>query len=513
MIKKKSLLILPILLSTLFSCSKQTASQYNTSVDITIESNLNKQIINPSDVTILETYQTIKTKRQYNTQVMPSIGDINILVVPVLIPGYDTIDKYSDSTDAKDEVKQDIYQAFFGEGDNKYESVKSFYKKSSYGKLNISGTVTDWLDLSSLGYESASDITLDETYTVAKQAVEYAKSLGIDTQEYDNDKDGYIDGLWLIYSAHNYNKGGPITDDYNYWAYTSWGNQSGSSAQKADVNNPVYNLFGWASYDYMYEGNGTKNVDAHTYIHETGHFLGLSDYYSDLSTYSPIGKVDMMDSNIIDLNSYSKMLLGWTKPYIALGNGTINLKSMQNENALIVIPSDNTSIENNEFDPFSEYILIELYTNEGLNYLDSKEKYSTSPLAMSSSGVRIYHIDNRKYIIDKTDSSNITSKVYEKGDVIDTNHRLILPITNSLSSNTYNTNFNVSIDDNLFDEIRMIERSNKDTFSSGGYQKDSSLFKENDEFTITKYSSFFINEGKFDSGDSFSTTIKIGGIK
>jgi len=221
----------------------------------------------------------------------------------------------------------------------------------------------------------------------------------------------------------------------------------------------------------------------------------------------------MMDSNIIDLNSYSKMLLGWTKPYIALGNGTINLKSMQNENALIVIPSDNTSIENNEFDPFSEYILIELYTNEGLNYLDSKEKYSTSPLAMSSSGVRIYHIDNRKYIIDKTDSSNITSKVYEKGDVIDTNHRLILPITNSLSSNTYNTNFNVSIDDNLFDEIRMIERSNKDTFSSGGYQKDSSLFKENDEFTITKYSSFFINEGKFDSGDSFSTTIKIGGIK
>ena len=66
-------------------------------------------------------------------------------------------------------------------------------------------------------------------------------------------------------------------------------------------------------------------LDTHTYIHETGHFLGLNDYYSDTPTYSPIGKHDMMDANVGDHNSYSKMLLGWTKPYLVTGNGTIDL--------------------------------------------------------------------------------------------------------------------------------------------------------------------------------------------
>ena len=323
--------------------------------------------------------------------------------------------------------------------------------------------------------------------------------------KYDNDQDGYIDGVWCIYSSPNHKNNGPKTEYSNYWAYTNWGNQDVTP----DIKNPIYNLFGWASYDFMYEEHGIDYVDAHTYIHETGHFLGLNDYYSDQLSYSPIGKIDMMDANIGDHNSYSKMLLGWTKPYVVTTNASINLKSMNNENSLIVIPSDNTTITNNEFDPFSEYILIEYYTNEGLNYNDSISGFNT----IDNSGVRIYHIDNRKFLVNIEDEFNITYKEYENEKITSTN-RLFMPITNRRGKDNYNMYFNLDPNINLFDEIRLIESNNIDTFSNGGKQKAKTYFTNGDSFSLEKYGkNFFYNGNVFNNGDSFSSIVEIKEVK
>ena len=265
----------------------------------------------------------------------------------------------------------------------------------------------------------------------------------------------------------------------------------------------------------MYENYGYGKVDAHTYIHEMGHFLGLSDYYSDDSKYNPVGKVDMMDGNIIDHNSYSKMVLGWTKPYVALGNGTIELSSMQNENALIVIPGDSYTFDGTNFDPFGEYVLVELYTNEGLNEKDSLTKLNNErPLAMNDKGVRIYHIDNRLYYVDKSDKQHIFSVPYENQKVDET-HRLVNPISNQRGvSNPYISLLGVDVSTALYDEIRLIEATNKDTFSSGGYQMNKTLFKEGSTFSLEKYKTFFQgnDDYSFNNGDSFTSSLKIEGI-
>ena len=87
------------------------------------------------------------------------------------------------------------------------------------------------------------------------------------------------------------------------------------------------------------------------------------------------------------------MLLGWTKPYLVYGSAEIDLISMQNENACIVLQGDDAEVTN-KFNPFGEYILIELYTNEGLNEIDSINQYE-HVLAPKGKGVRIYHIDKR----------------------------------------------------------------------------------------------------------------------
>lgn len=526
---RNQLILLSASLLSLVSCQPSSNNSnyiqylnHNATIEIS-SSTKNESIVNPSDVEISETYQSIVNKRQYNTQVLPSIGDINILVVPVIVPGYETIDLDNDGKSDNQKVKEDINKAFFSEDDSDgFFSVKEFYKQSSFGKLNLQGEVTDFVSINDnleTSYTTAASISLTDTYNIVNEICDYLSEVkGMDLTKYDNNKDGYIDGVWCIYSCPDYSNGGPNTDDKNFWAYTAWGNQTTSSGGRApSIDKPVYNLFGWASYDFMYEGYGLKKLDTHTYIHETGHFLGLSDYYSDTTTYNPAGKVDMMDSNIIDINSYAKMLLGWTKPYIGNGNGTITINSMQNENSLIVIPDDTYSLTKNsngkyEFDPFSEYMVIELYTNEGLNYPDSRTSISNRPLAMNDVGVRMYHIDNRKYLVNSEDKLNVYSKLYE-GETIDSKHRLILPISNSRSIDTYNTNFKVSQDDNLFDEIRVIEASKKNTFNYGGYQTSKTLFKTGNKFTMSEYSDFFVNQNKMDSGNSFSKVIDFKEIK
>lgn len=526
---KSQLILLSVGLLGLVSCKpSSTGVNYTQYLDHTAKveissSNSSDGIINPNDVEISETYQSIVNKRQYNTQVLPSTGDVNILVVPLIVPGYETIDIDNDGTSDNQKVKEDINKAFFSEdSSDDFFSVKEFYKQSSFGKLNLQGEVTDYISINEdleTSYTTAASISLTDTYNIVNEICDYLSDVkGMDLAKYDNNKDGYIDGIWCIYSCPDYSNGGPNTDDKNFWAYTSWGNQTTSSGGRpANVNKPVYNLFGWASYDFMYEGYGLKKLDTHTYIHETGHFLGLSDYYSDTTTYNPAGKVDMMDSNIIDINSYAKMLLGWTKPYIGQGNGEITINSMQNENSLIVIPDDSYSLTKNkdgkyEFDPFSEYMVVELYTNEGLNYPDSRTAISDRPLAMNDVGVRMYHIDNRKYLVDSSDKTNIYSKLYE-GETIDSKHKLILPISNSRSIDTYNTNFKVSQDDNLFDEIRVIEASKKNTFNYGGYQTSKTLFKTGNKFLMSEYTDFFVNQNKMDSGNSFSKVIDFKEVK
>lgn len=468
------------------------------------------KIYTPEEVNITETLHSFNDKEYLNYQVMPSIGDVDLLVVPVLIPGYSTIDLDSDGIDDKDKVLEDIKTAFFSETSHNinYMSVKEYYYASSYQQLNIGGLVTDWFDLSECGYTSAGEITYAETENILDEVVDFLKiDQNIDLTAYDKDQDGYIDGIWIIYSAPNYTNGGPKLDDNNFWAYTSWVN----TMNEGDTESPIANLFGWASYDFMYDTyvgdeDSTRKVDSHTYIHETGHFLGLEDYYGEMG-YNPLGGVDMMDGSIIDHNSYSKMLLGWTKPYLVYGGGEIKLNSMGNINSCIVLFDDAATDENGNFNPFGEYILVELYSSDGVNEKDSLAPLSDNNgfYAPSGYGLRIYHVDKRVFVVDAS-SNEWTISLYN-GQNIGEEMGLATPITNSRSKDIYEVFFGLDSTITLCDEIRMIESVGTDTFSSGGHQSLSSLFDVGQEFSLSEYGSQFFHNAKFNNGNSFSKTI------
>ena len=98
----------------------------------------------------------------------PSVGTTRVFVVPIEFADYpaDEIGKYYNSeieyvgrednyairhTDStatgrgRDAARQDIWNIYFGDAeDTQWESLKSYYEKSSYGKLHFEGLVADW---------------------------------------------------------------------------------------------------------------------------------------------------------------------------------------------------------------------------------------------------------------------------------------------------------------------------------------------------------------------------------
>ena len=133
----------------------------------------------------------------------------------------------------------------------------------------------------------------------------------------------------------------------------------------------------------------SNRVDAHTYIHETGHLLGLEDYYDssspDLySRIAPLGRMDMMDCSLGDMNCFSKMLLGWERPFIPTEDCEITLhQSSGNNECILLSPSWNSTL-------FDQYLLLEFYAPTGLNRVDATLRSDPSMRLFQKPGIKAY---------------------------------------------------------------------------------------------------------------------------
>jgi M6 family metalloprotease-like protein len=252
----------------------------------------------------------------------------------------------------------------------------------------------------------STSIYYDPTWYVVDYVVNELKNK-IDLKEYDNNSDGYIDGIWLIYGRDNYTKlSFPSLDEQDIlWAYTYWEHNNVGS-----LSSPKANVYGWGSYDFMYVSNNSKlKIDAHTFIHETGHMLGLDDYYDYDDETNRSGCLDMMDFNIGDHSSYSKFLLGWVTPQVYnFEKETFTIKPFESSGDCILIPASSE----HSVSTMEEYLLIEFYTPTGLNEHDSLFNYLDKyPKMFTNIGLKIYHVDSR-----------IGQLMYNDGDWLYTNY-------------------------------------------------------------------------------------------
>ena len=411
-----------------------------------------------------------------------AIGDIKTLVVPVIIDGYEEY--------ATEEIRNNIELAFFGKNSPKlWESVSSYFYKSSYGKLNLSGEVTPWVDIDMTPkdiYNANNQYYDYGTFTVLEKVYDWLKNNNYDLSQYDLDEDGYIDSIYMIYSAPSRIEFDGVeanNPDNPFWALTYHDFNIVNNAHSHA--NPIPNAYSWASFDLMNKGTTVGiTVDAHTYIHEMGHIFGLVDYYDYDGLHSPLGCFDMQDFNVGDHNAYSKYALGWVEPYLVESDATITINPMESSGDCIIVRNPNSKFSNSAFD---EYLMLELITPTGLWKQDSEKAYpGLNTKTFTNAGVRITHVDGRL----RNNRGNIVTTI-SNGDSV-----------THLASNTPSRSF-VKTGMPKYDLISIVNanRATGTQTNALATATNQSLFKAGQIFTSGDYSSFF-RGGQFNNGES-----------
>jgi M6 family metalloprotease-like protein len=293
-------------------------------------------------------------------ELMQSSGDVKIVALLVDFPDAPHVTPAADA-----------HAQLFGEGspsgpDYPHESVANIYERASYGALDLHhGVALGWwtapYDRSALGGATPAEREAARE-KVVRDAIAYFDAVeGVDFTQFDNDGDGAIDYVMVVWS-------GAVGGDL--WIPTYWAWQ--------DLD-PTFRPDGMRIAGYSWQQEGATSVAAH----ETGHALGLPDLYDKNATYGPgggVGGYDMM-SHRGDLNCFSKWLLDWIEPTLMpTGSQTVSLNPAGTHaegSCLFVMP---------QLTPaglFGEFFMIQYRTKTG------NDNIASFPAA----GLWIWHVD------------------------------------------------------------------------------------------------------------------------
>jgi M6 family metalloprotease-like protein len=447
-------------------------------------------------------YRDVRIMEGYATA-MPSTGLVQMLVIPI---------QFTDATcevilEGCQQTIANIDTAFFGDdSDLPWHSVASFYQASSYGQLTIEGMVTDWYTPTITAVELSNNRGLLGGQVIQPAIADFKETYPDRVLDFDQDQDGFLDAVYFIYSLPFDPQGEAFGEDKDvFWAFVAY--QGGI----ANFLSPTLFHYGWSSYQFMYEdgayqrsangkvewnqdnepiflpsidNQGQRTVDAHVYIHEVGHLLGLLDYYSydrSQGDWGPAGALDMMDFNIGDHNGFSKMVLGWIPPTFISQPGTVVLTSIANQPSILMLTKPNPTTM------MDEYILLEFYQPIGLNQKDSQTSFSGRyPRMFSTSGLKIYHIDARIAQLMVT-NQGLTFDTYVKDMVHTSGYRYQLAHSNTMSRNAFGTNPNFKL-------IHLLESSGINTFKHQGFATNATLFQPGMTFNHPDQP-FYFNDG------------------
>lgn len=221
-------------------------------------------------------------------------------------------------------TKDAIYQNIYGSGTpfaqtrKPYDSVNAYYSRASQNQVDIQGNVLGWHPFANnrdsyrpkttgLSREVKFAQENAAIFAMLKEALQ-SVSASHDFSQYDNDNDGDIDLVTILYA-------GPPTGWGSFWWAYRWAFYTPEAATTT-FGGKRANQF---VFQFLSERNGGRDFDPSTLMHETGHAFGLPDYYDydeDVGPPGGVGKLDMMDANWANHNAFSRWLLDWIKPEV-----------------------------------------------------------------------------------------------------------------------------------------------------------------------------------------------------
>ena len=194
-------------------------------------------------------------------------------------------------------------------------SARRYFQDQSYGQYNPVFDLVGPLQLSNTisYYGSNNDANAPK---MIKEACQLADNAGVDFTPYDNDGDGVIDFVYVIYAGYGEADGGGESTIWPHqYTLSSAGISCTVDGKRVDRYACGNELSKWSN---MYTGIGT-------FCHEFGHVLGLPDFYEtnnpqtglhtlcewDIMDYGPYNN----DGNTPpSYSAYERFYMGWLTP-------------------------------------------------------------------------------------------------------------------------------------------------------------------------------------------------------
>ena len=241
-------------------------------------------------------------------------------------------------------------------------SAWKYFFDSSNGhydpQFDVIGPVTVSKDMAFYGKNNPSTDFDNAPWTMVKEACQLVDD-SVDFSLYDNDKDGYVDFVYVIYAGYGEADGG---EENTIWPHSYWLLDAGVTCK---VDGKCVDLYACGnemdSYTNHHTGIGT-------FCHEFSHVLGLPDLYetTGYGTHKTIGSWSILDYGPYNndgntppaYSAYEQFFMGWLTPRLIVDPENVVLNELQtSDNALLISTSDEHNLLGNDPKPTTFYMV------------------------------------------------------------------------------------------------------------------------------------------------------------
>ena len=257
---------------------------------------------------------------------------------------------------AEGSARQYFYDASFGQYNPKFDVVGPVTVSQKYSYYGANDTYGNDKHAEQMVYEAC--LLVDSLYPEINFSI------------YDNDGDGEMDYVYVVYAGFGEADGGPAN---TIWPHSYWIHYAG------------YNLtIDGVKIDKYACGNEKNAISKQhdgigTFVHEFGHVLGLPDLYATNNTsHRTLGDWDVMDYGTYNndgntpptYSAYERFFFGWLTPTLIKDTALLTLHDLYSTNeAFLITTTDEHNLIGTDPNPTTFYLMENRQSNIWDKYL------------------------------------------------------------------------------------------------------------------------------------------------
>ena len=242
-------------------------------------------------------------------------------------------------------------------------SARQYFEDVSFGQYNphfdVVGPVTISKEHSYYGENNSKGRDSKPEYMIEEACKLADTECNVDFSQYDNDGDGYVDFVFVIYAGYGEADGGGAN---TIWPH-AW-NLYQAAGRRCEVDGKVIDLYACGN---ELDNFSKKHTGIGTFCHEFSHVLGLPDLYvTNTASHTTMNEWDIMDYGPYNnegntppaYSAYERFFLGWLQPRLITEPENITLEELNSSNtALMITEGDSANLIGNDPNPTTFYML------------------------------------------------------------------------------------------------------------------------------------------------------------